>query len=124
MKHGKTEAQKQIDKAKRDSLRAEFLTQWRRLGGPELEGEYKFDSVRGWKFDFRLGMIAIEVEGGTWLPGGGRHNRPKGYADDCAKYNAAQTQGFRLFRFTTDMIANDPAGHLEPVIELIREAAQ
>lgn len=118
----KTEAQKQIEREQRESLKREFLTRWRQLGGPELEPEYEFYSNRGWKIDFvhLATSIAIEVEGGTWLPGGGRHNRPEGYSNDCQKYNRAQLLGWRLFRFTSDMLTNDPVGHLRPVIELIK----
>lgn len=114
----KTDARKQIQREQRDSLKREFLTQWRRLGGPDLEEEYKFHPTREWRFDFRRGVVAIELEGGTFS--NGAHVRGKGYSKDCQKYNQAQLLGFRVFRFTTDMLTNDPAGHLEPVIELMR----
>lgn len=122
MKQTKTDAQKQIEKAKRDSLRAEFLTQWRRLGGPELVEEFKFHLVRDWAFDFahEASRVCIDLQGGNWV--NGAHVRPAQYSRDCKKHNTAILMGFRVFWFTTDMIANDPAGHLEPVIELIKES--
>lgn len=121
-----TEAQKQLKKAQADSLKAAFLTLWRQLGGPDLLPEYQFHPVREWAIDFvciRPGLrVAIEVEGGTWLKDGGRHNRGKGYRDDCIKYNAIILDGFRLFRLTSDMLTRrEGPAHLEPIIELIRE---
>lgn len=100
-------------------LEAAFAFNWRILGGPDLEAEYHFDPTRKWRFDFadRLSQCAVELEGGTWS--NGRHTRPQGFAADCEKYNAAALAGWLVFRFTTDMIANDPAGHLEPVIGCI-----
>lgn len=120
----KTDARKQIEREQRDNLKREFLTQWRRLGGPDLEEEYKFHPVRGWAFDFAYiqpGLnIAIELEGGVWLKEKSGHTTGKGYSKDCQKYNQAQLLGFWVFRFTADMLATDPAGHLEPVIKLMR----
>jgi very-short-patch-repair endonuclease len=65
-----------------------------------------FQPGRRWRADFAWpehGLI-VEVEGGTWLPGGGRHNRGRGFEDDCRKYLAAFLLGFRLIRFTTAMV--------------------
>lgn len=100
-------------------LEAAFVTLWRTLGGPELQREFRFAPARRWRFDFAepASRIAIELEGGTWS--NGRHNRPQGFAADCIKYNAAALAGWRLFRFTADMLRDDPAGHLLPVINLI-----
>jgi hypothetical protein len=116
----KTEAQKQIDRAERESLKQEFLTRWRQLNGPDLQEEFEFSPTRGWRFDFAHlpSLTAIEIEGGTWS--GGRHTRGKGYSEDCQKYNAAVHLNWRLFRLTSDMLTNDPVGHLLPVIELMR----
>lgn len=100
-----------------------FETLWRQLGGPALESEYKFHPSRRFRFDYchPETKTAIEVEGGIW---DGRHTRPAGYTNDCVKYNLAAGLGFRVFRFTRPMLENDPAGHLLPVIRLIKDAAQ
>jgi very-short-patch-repair endonuclease len=119
----KTEARKQIDREQRESLKREFLTRWRQLNGPELQEEFKFHAERGFKFDFAYTQnglkVAIELEGGTWLNKGG-HTTGQGYTKDCTKYNLANLDNWRLFRFTTDMLTNDPVGHLLPIIELMR----
>jgi hypothetical protein len=47
-------------------------------------------------------MLAVEVEGGSWVHG--RHVRAKGFAADCEKYNAAVLLGWRILRFTPAMI--------------------
>jgi very-short-patch-repair endonuclease len=66
--------------------------------------EYRFDPERKWRADFAIPehKILIEVEGGNWTQG--RHNRGKGYEDDCEKYNAATMQGWRVLRFTPGML--------------------
>ena len=46
----------------------------------------------------------------------GRHNRAEGFAADCDKLNLAALLGWRVFRFTTDMVTGGKA------IQTIREA--
>ena len=76
---------------------------------PEPQREFHFHGLRKWRFDFAwpLWKIAVEVEGGTW--NGGAHSRGKGYENDCTKYNAAAQLGWRVFRFTTDMVKDGRA---------------
>jgi len=68
------------------------------------EKEYRFHDERKWRFDFAWPkyMIAFEAEGGTWIDGA--HTRGKHFEEDCEKYNAAGVLGWRVYRFTTDMI--------------------
>lgn len=76
---------------------------------PQPIYELRFAPPRRWRFDFAWPehMLAVEIEGGTWS--GGRHTRGKGYANDCRKYNAAVLLGWRVLRFTTEMVANGSA---------------
>lgn len=71
---------------------------------PAPEREYRFHDTRGWLFDFAWPdhMLAVEVEGGTWQKG--RHTTGKGFHDDCIKYNHAVLGGWRVLRFTADMV--------------------
>ncbi|MBE4575617.1 hypothetical protein BOO29_10945 [Vibrio navarrensis] len=80
------------------------------------EAEFRFHKTRRWRFDFAYPAqrVAIEVEGGTWA--NGRHTRGKGYAADCEKYNVAALEGWRVLRFTGDMIKSGDA------ITMIEEA--
>jgi len=74
-------------------------------GGQYLPiGEVQFCESRKFRFDWAFidKMIAAEVEGGQWTSG--RHTRGAGYANDCEKYNLAQSMGWKVFRFTTSMI--------------------
>jgi|SRR3990167_1642717 len=98
-----------------------FLMRCMALGLPEPEQEYRFDKERKWRFDFAWPKkkIAVEIEGGTWSRG--RHNRPGGYAADCEKYNAGVVMGWRIFRYTRDMLNNGKATaslmeQIEPLI--------
>lgn len=71
--------------------------------------EYRFHVERRFRFDFALPelKIGIEVEGGVWIKG--RHTRPQGFINDCEKYNLAAKEGWRVFRFTADMIKSGGA---------------
>ena len=81
-----------------------LLYQIRADGLPEPVREYKFHPHRRWRFDFAWPdlKLAVEVEGGLWQ--WGRHNRPAGYEEDLEKYNEATLLGWRLLRFSTDMV--------------------
>ena len=68
--------------------------------GCEVVKEYRFHSVRRWRFDYAIlnKMIAIEVEGGVFTRG--RHTRGVGFINDMEKYNNAVLLGWKLLRFT------------------------
>lgn len=68
------------------------------------------------RFDFSYpkSMVAVEVEGGTWV--GGRHTTGKGFESDCVKYNLAAIDGWLVIRVTAAMIADGRA------VEFIQQA--
>ena len=74
------------------------------VGLPTPEREYRFAPPRRYRADFAYPdrMLLIEVEGGVWTQG--RHSRGAGFTEDCSKYNLAASMGFRVLRFTGDMI--------------------
>lgn len=78
--------------------------------------EYRFHSVRKWRADLAwpLVRLLVEVDGGRWAAGGGRH----GGDADYEKLNAATLGGWRVLRFTTRQVSHDPAG----CVATIREA--
>lgn len=49
---------------------------------------------RRWRWDFVLGRLLVEIQGGTWV--GGKHSRGAGFANDCEKHNAAVVAGFTV----------------------------
>ncbi|MFL9576311.1 DUF559 domain-containing protein [Acinetobacter baumannii] len=71
-----------------------------------FEQEYKFHPKRKWRADFLITntKILVEVEGGIWMVGGGRHTRGKGYIGDMEKYNEAAMMGFTVLRFSTEQV--------------------
>jgi very-short-patch-repair endonuclease len=75
-----------------------------------LEREYVFCQTRKFRADFAYPAekLLIEVEGGT-RGGKSRHTNGDGYEKDCFKYNLAQLLGFRVLRFTTNMVASREA---------------
>ena len=68
----------------------------------KAEKEYRFHPKRKWKMDYAIPsiMVGVEVEGGLWKEGGGRHNRAAGFIADMEKYNTATAMGWRIFRIT------------------------
>ena len=86
----------------------------------EPQREFPFYDGRKWRFDFCWPeyRLAVEVEGGTWQRG--RHQTGTGYEQDCRKYNQAALDGWRVFRFTTDMVKSAEA--IDTVLKAIREA--
>lgn len=73
------------------------------------EREYVFAAPRKWRADFAFveEKIIVEIEGAVWS--GGRHTRGTGFSSDCEKYNAAAILGYRVLRFTTDMVVTGRA---------------
>lgn len=90
------------------------------LDAPDWTEEYRFAPPRRWRMDFAIPSlkIAIEAEGGTWT--GGRHTRGDGFERDCIKYNEAAIDGWRVLRFTSDMISDGRA--LEQIERAITSA--
>jgi hypothetical protein len=82
------------------------------------EREHIFCLDRKWRFDFAWPeqKIAVEIEGGT-LFGKSRHSRGQGFVSDCRKYNTAALMGWRVLRFTTEMVKSGCA--IDSVMEVI-----
>ncbi len=93
---------------------------WAELPLPERE--YRFASPRKWRFDFAWVdlKIAVEVEGGVWTRG--RHTRGEGFMGDIEKYNKAAELGWRLFRYSTDMV--DSCYAIDELIRIFGERSK
>lgn len=97
-----------------------FFGLLKRDGIPLPETEYTFAPPRRWRFDFAWPSewdshgeymanmngpsVALEVEGGIWQRGGGRHNRGKGMLADMEKYNEAAIRGWKVLRVTPQQL--------------------
>ncbi len=81
----------------------------RALDLPKPRTEYRFHDARSWRFDraWPDRMLAAECEGVTHE--GGRHQRVKGYTEDCHKYTTAALCGWRVMRFTHGMLQDGSA---------------
>lgn len=90
--------------SKKSDAEIRMMNQIKDMNLPEPETEFQFTDERKWRFDFAWYqlMLAVEVEGGVWNRG--RHVRPKGFEDDCEKYNQAALWGWVVIRVTTSMI--------------------
>lgn len=73
---------------------------------------------RRWRFDFAWPDhgLAVEVDGGQYAPGGGRH---AGDADR-EKLNHAAARGWRVLRFSPQQLERDPIG----CVALVRRALE
>ena len=95
------------------SLERRFVALLLQSGLPLPISEHPFarDWGRRWRFDFAWPdlRLAVEVDGGIWIPGGGRHNRGAGYEADVEKLNVAVILGWRVLRFTPRHLANGSA---------------
>ena len=100
-------------------LERKFLHFWQSLGGPELTPEFRFHPERRWRADFAHveTRTLIEIEGGIFLAGGGRHNRAAGFAADTEKYLEAALSGWRVLRLTDRQIT---APLVERIIAFVR----
>ena len=82
---------------------------------PELHAaatrELVFAPPRRWRFDFAFERerVAVEVDGGQWVPGGGRHNTDK----DREKLNEAGALGWRVLRFSGEQVQSNPSACLD-----------
>ena len=85
------------------------VAEWR-FDRPGLRGETK---QRRWKFDYAWpgvcgGGVALEVQGGLFLPGGGRHSRGAALREEHAKLNEAAAQAWRIVFCTPEKLDSAP----------------
>lgn len=106
-------------KTRSSRLEGRFALYWRGLNGPELQREFVFHAERKWRADFaHVGSrTLIEVEGGIFIKGGGRHNRAAGFIAAAEKYLAAFLAGWNVVRLTETQIT---APNVERIIRRIR----
>ena len=85
-------------------LEEAFARQVEWLKMPAPRREFAFHPTRRWRFDFAWPtlLIAVEVEGGTWITGG--HSRGAGFDRDAVKYNEAALLGWLVLRVTGNMV--------------------
>lgn len=109
----KAKAKKQTAGSKGEEALAAQL----QAAGVSFEREQLLIPGRRFRFDFVItgSDLVIEVEGGTWS--GGRHTSGVGFRSDCFKYNKALELGYRVLRYTTDMVTKGEA--IAQVMEIL-----
>jgi very-short-patch-repair endonuclease len=85
---------------------------------PMPETQYRFWPGRRFAFDYAwpAQKLALEIDGGVFMDGGGRHNRGSGYRQDCEKFAEAAILGWRVIRCLPEHVTS---GH---AMEWIRRA--
>ena len=75
------------------------------------QAEFRFCPNRRWRFDFAwpTPKVAVEIEGGVWMTG--RHQRARGYLNDCEKYETALMLGWTVYRVPGPWVAT-PKRHI------------
>lgn len=75
-------------------------------GLPEPVAEYRFHASRKWRFDWSwpVQKVALEIEGGVFMAGGGRHSRGAGFRADLEKYGEAAADGWLVFRVLPEQL--------------------
>ncbi len=106
---GKKKKPKKKRRKMQSKLEARMADQMDLLDIPEPEVELRFHDTRRWRFDFAWPdmMLALEVNGGTWIKG--RHNRGSSVGKDYEKLNEAQILGWSVLQFTTDQVKDGTA---------------
>jgi hypothetical protein len=61
-------------------------------------------------------QVTVEVEGGRWKAGGGRHNTDADYE----KYNLYQLEGWQVYRVSTHELERSPQRFISIVCEALR----
>ncbi len=122
---------------KRSNLERAWFFWWQALAPEDLRDSLEFDwyfhSERFWQMDYAhpAARVAVELEGVTaaqvaqlW----NTENRPRsrhltlsGYDGDCEKYNAAQSLGWIVLRYTRTMLDKDAEGCVAQAVGAIRE---
>ena len=117
-------------KRKREDGKGAIVLAWRAVTNSQwpFVAEHAFAAPeRKWRFDWAhvAKKLAIEVEGVTYYGNGlGRHQSAKGIEADMEKYNSAIMRGWRVLRFSQRMIASDPHGVIETILEAARQCRE
>jgi very-short-patch-repair endonuclease len=107
-----------LPKRARSEAEEAFARAWgERL--PAFVREHRFHPVRKFRFDFAWppARVALECEGL------GRHQRVRGYRQDCEKYSMAASLGWRVLRVMSCDMAK-AKWWVEMVCEAIANAEQ
>lgn len=68
------------------------------FGIPAPDFEHQFHPSRRWRLDlsWKEFKVAVEVQGGLWIRGGGRHQRGAAMLKEWEKLNELAAMGYRV----------------------------
>lgn len=107
-----------------ESLEIELLQAWSDGYGKQLgplERQYRHNHKRKWKWDFKIGDVLVDVQGGTFIRGG--HSRGIGQDKDYEKWNDAVLMGYRPLLFGTQAM-KDPDACAEMIAIVLTRAKE
>jgi very-short-patch-repair endonuclease len=108
----------------RTDLADAFAYHWRiseiTVDAPQPEREQCLIDGRKWRVDFvwRSQMLIVEIDGGQWKQGGGRHNTD----NDKEKCNALTEAGYRILHYSGSQLENDPTSCIAQVVRIVSKA--
>jgi very-short-patch-repair endonuclease len=95
----------------KSELESTFAGTWallaRSLGLPLPEPQVMLNapvSKHVWDFVWAASKVAVEIQGGTWLPGHTAHAGGSGASRDAKKNNLAVLNGYVVLYATSDML--------------------
>jgi hypothetical protein len=116
---------KQLAKrSQRERLELEFHEAWIDEFGAALgplERQFRHNHRRRWRWDFRIGNVLIDIQGGTFIRGA--HSRGVGQDKDFEKWNDAIRHGFRPLLFGT-LAMKDPIACVTLTAEILTNARE
>lgn len=95
----------------------EIVVAWFAEHGLMVVPELQFAPPRKWRFDFAFeNQVALEVQGGLFIPGGGRHNRGAALLKEHEKLNSAAKLGWRVLYCTPQNLC------MQETVDLVKGA--
>lgn len=76
------------------------LNAWAQGNNIQMESEYRFHPDRKWRFDWCFPELKIAIEYEGLMSAKSRHTTVRGFTGDAEKYNAAQSLGWKVLRYT------------------------
>jgi hypothetical protein len=98
-----------LRRAARESKPEALLAFQLKAAGIHHEREVQVIPGRRYRFDFRLGWLLVEVNGGVWAKGASGHSSGTGITRDCAKTAEAVVLGYTVMAVTPDQVKKGQA---------------
>lgn len=111
------EYKKELQKSALERL---FDAEWERWSPEKIEqpeSEQQLIPGRDWLCDrvWRSARLIVEIDGGQWAPGGGRHNTD----EDRDKCNLLTLHGWKVLHYSGTMLQNDPIGVIKQIVSVL-----